>query len=219
MSKQPYIPLYTGDYLKDTRVLSLSAKGAWIDLIVFMWVSEERGVLTGTKNEFARMVGATPDEFASILLELCSKKICDKEDDGRGNLKIICRRLVREAEISVKKAVNGSKGGSKTQANKQAKTKQNTDIDIDNGIGSIVKVGDTKEKNWVVVKQKYANEKNYMIYGVDGLREYLETSHPPSKLTFPEHAKKFMMEKDGNQFDDLTHLKNAYSLYVKNQFK
>ena len=131
MAKQPYIPIYTGDYLKDTRSLSLAAKGAWTDIIVFMHTAPERGVLTGTNEDFARMIGGTPDETARVLLELCLKKVCDRRQLENGFFQIICRRMVRESQISKVKAENGSKGGSKTQANRAAKTKQNTDNDID----------------------------------------------------------------------------------------
>jgi hypothetical protein len=68
--KQPYIPLYTGDYLKDTRRLPLAARGAWVDLMIFMWDSKERGVLVGTMPEYAMMMSCTLDEanFAIGLL-------------------------------------------------------------------------------------------------------------------------------------------------------
>lgn len=148
MAKQPYIPLYTGDYLKDTRTLTLAAKGAWMDLLIFMWGAEKRGILTGRNSDFARMVGATPEEFASVLLELCLKRICDKSDLGGGIIQLTCRRMIRDAEISAVKAVSGSIGGSKTQANKKAKFKQNHDNDIDNGIAiESVKGKEVKEEN------------------------------------------------------------------------
>lgn len=141
--KQPYIPLYTGDWIKSTRPLTLAAKGAWIDLISFMWEAPEKGVLVGTHTTFARMIGTSTENFASILLELCLHQICDIDGNpeppppGQPEIafKIICRRIVRDAEISAKRAISGSKGGSKTQANikqtaskieakRQAKNKQ-----------------------------------------------------------------------------------------------
>lgn len=131
MAKHPYIQFYTGDYLKDTRSLSLAAKGAWSDIIVFMHTAEQRGVLTGNNADFARMIGGTPEETTSVLLELCLKKVCDRRELDNGVFQIICRRMVRESQISKSKAKNGSKGGSKTQAKRKAKTKQIPDIDID----------------------------------------------------------------------------------------
>lgn len=130
--KQPYIPIYTGDYLKDTRSLSLEAKGAWMDLILFIWVNGAAGMIEGTMEDFARMVGTSEVKFASILLELKRKNICDVFGDETKVFKIVCRRMARESAISEVRSENGSKGGSKTQANNKAKSKQKPDNDIDN---------------------------------------------------------------------------------------
>jgi uncharacterized protein YdaU (DUF1376 family) len=135
--KQPYIPLYTGDYIKDTRTLSLEAKGAWSDLILFMWVGEAKGVLEGDVKDFARMVGTSEVIFVDVLNELCRKKICDIEGDQSGIFKIKCRRLVREAEISVKRS-DAVQTRYKTSTNDTTKTvqKSDNDNDIDNAIES-----------------------------------------------------------------------------------
>jgi hypothetical protein len=130
--KQPYIPLYTGDYIKDTRTLSLEAKGAWSDLILFMWVNESKGVLEGTNEDFARMVGTSEQNFVDVLKELCRKKICDVSGPTDGVFKIICRRLVREAEISSKRS-EAVQTRYKTSTNDTTKTLQKSDNDIDNG--------------------------------------------------------------------------------------
>lgn len=132
--KQPYIPLYTGDYIKDTRTLSLEAKGAWSDLILFMWVNESKGVLEGTSEDFARMVGTSEQNFVDVLKELCRKKICDVSGPTDGVFKIICRRLVREAEISSKRS-EAVQTRYKTSTNDTTKTLQKSDNDIDNDNG------------------------------------------------------------------------------------
>jgi uncharacterized protein YdaU (DUF1376 family) len=98
--KQPYIPFYTGDHIKDTRALTLEAKGAWMDLVLFMWINESRGILEGNMADFARMVGTSETHFVAVLNELCRKNICDVYGDQTKIFKIACRRMVREAEIS-----------------------------------------------------------------------------------------------------------------------
>jgi uncharacterized protein YdaU (DUF1376 family) len=98
----PYIPLYTGDYIKDTRDLSLESKGAWSDMILLMWSTKSKGVLVGTIDDFTRRIGSTSaEQTARILTELALKKVADvsKDDDGV-MYTVICRRLVREAKIS-----------------------------------------------------------------------------------------------------------------------
>lgn len=133
---QPYIPYYTGDHLKETRVLTLAAKGAWIDLQVYMWDAEERGILTGRQSEFARMLGTSEEEFARVLSELCLNRIVERSELGAGRFQIRSESMIRKNAISEKRKASGSKGGRFAQANArangQAKNEQNTDNDIDN---------------------------------------------------------------------------------------
>ena len=57
MAKAPAFQFYVGDYLKDTRSLSLSAKGAWGDLLCYMWNAKTRGMLSKTLKEKAKRDG------------------------------------------------------------------------------------------------------------------------------------------------------------------
>jgi hypothetical protein len=61
--KLPYIPLYTGDYIKDTRDLSLEAKGAWSDMILLMWSTKSKGVLIGSIDDFTKALQIPDSEI------------------------------------------------------------------------------------------------------------------------------------------------------------
>lgn len=140
MGKQPYIPLYVGDYLKDTRALPLSVRGAWVDMILFMWDAPVRGELIGTIEEVARMIGCDRSEAEFALNLLKQKKTADIDLLPSGEFRICNRRMKRETEISEKRSFAGKKGVEVkfAQANakpkRKAKTKQNTDIDIEDDI-------------------------------------------------------------------------------------
>lgn len=140
MSKQPYIPIYIGDYLKDTRVLPLAVRGAWVDLILFMWDSPVRGELIATAQEIARMIGCDTSEATFALNLLKQKKTANIDLLDTGEYKIVSRRMKKDAEISAIRSEVGKKGvGIKlantfAKAKPKAKEKQNTDIDIDNDI-------------------------------------------------------------------------------------
>lgn len=110
MGKQPYIPFYIGDYLKDTRVLPLAVRGAWVDLILFMWDAPVRGELLGTYEDFARLLSCTVQEaeFALNLLE--AKKTADISKQGE-QIRVCSRRMMKEASISVTRSRAGSDGG------------------------------------------------------------------------------------------------------------
>lgn len=137
MAKQPYIPLYTGDYLKDTRILPLEVRGAWVDIMIFMWESKEKGTIIGTMDEFALMLGCSLKKANTIIGLLQEKGICDFEVLKNGHIKLISRRIVRDVELSQKRKDAGSKGGNPNLV-KQTSTKTKINgypvSDIDNDI-------------------------------------------------------------------------------------
>lgn len=139
MPKQPYIPLYTGDYLKDTRRLPLEVRGAWVDIMIFMWESKEKGTISGTMDEFALMLGCSFKKANSIISTLHEKGICDYMVLANGQIKLICRRIVRDVALSEKRKRAGSQGGNPNLLNQNStKNKTNgypfSDNDIDNDI-------------------------------------------------------------------------------------
>lgn len=77
MGKKPFFPFFTGDWVQDTRILSLQAKGAWIDLLTAMWHNRERGRLTLTWVGFSRLLGASVDSTKAAVGELVENRICD----------------------------------------------------------------------------------------------------------------------------------------------
>lgn len=94
--KLPAFMFYTGDWLKDTRRLSLSAKGAWIELIVAMWDTAERGTTTDDLDGYARLLGCSAEQAQSCIDEISKRKVCDREDLPDGKIRITCRRMIAE---------------------------------------------------------------------------------------------------------------------------
>ena len=66
MSKLPFLQLYTADYTRDTRPLSLAAKGAWMDMLVILHDSDERGQKTLSLMSWARSIGASEAETRAV---------------------------------------------------------------------------------------------------------------------------------------------------------
>lgn len=141
MAKQPYIPFYVGDYIKDTRRLPLAARGAWIDLILFMWNEPVKGEITATMDEFAGMLSCPRSDCEFAINLLIEKKVCDHQKFPDGHIKLISRRMKKDIDISLKRSGSGKKGAEEKAKRKQnnkfannlhiANHKQNTDIDID----------------------------------------------------------------------------------------
>jgi hypothetical protein len=95
MGKNPAFQWYPNDYLRDTRILSLSARGAWADMLNFMWYSNERGILTGTHEQFSRMLSCSILEIENVFNELNVTKVADVTNCN-GLVTVINRRMLRE---------------------------------------------------------------------------------------------------------------------------
>lgn len=77
VGKQPAFQFYIGDWLKDTGTLSLESRGAWIDLLCFMWHSKDRGLLCYTIQEYSRLLRTSKQKAIKVIFELIDLKICD----------------------------------------------------------------------------------------------------------------------------------------------
>jgi len=71
--KQPAIPLMIGDYFKDPLLgqASLLSRGAWFELLLYMWECDRRGEIETTIYGLNRLLGAgSIDEILFFLNEL-----------------------------------------------------------------------------------------------------------------------------------------------------
>lgn len=120
----PHIAFYVGDWRKDMAVQSLSYhhRGIWFELLMLMHCSEDRGrlVLAGKPMpnvNLARLLGLSEREATDAILVLLDAGVASRDESGA----LYSRRMVRENEIAAVRKQNGSKGGSKTQANREQK--------------------------------------------------------------------------------------------------
>jgi uncharacterized protein YdaU (DUF1376 family) len=107
MAKMPAFQFYPGDWIQDTRILTLAAKGAWIDILCALWRSQTRGSLTLPLMGWARLLGCTADQAAAVITELVDMRICDSNldeslsrgllsGDRKAEVRLECRRMTRE---------------------------------------------------------------------------------------------------------------------------
>ncbi len=70
--KLPYMPWYTGDYLKDPAVSRCAAatRGIWMDALCAMHELDRAGELRGTAEQLARITRCLPAEFVQAAEEL-----------------------------------------------------------------------------------------------------------------------------------------------------
>lgn len=57
------LPFFVRDYVTATRHMTLAERGAYTDLLFFQW---ENGRLPKEPERLARLIGCTPEEFASV---------------------------------------------------------------------------------------------------------------------------------------------------------
>lgn len=129
MAKLPSFQFYPGDWKKDAGVQALSyeERGIWFELMLMMFESPERGKLifrTGTpipEDAVARALGLDKQKVNQILSKLLEYGVASKEEDTGI---IYCRRMVRDAELSKKRAEAGKMGGNPNLLNQNpSKTK------------------------------------------------------------------------------------------------
>lgn len=129
--KHPHIPLYTGDWMKDTE-LSLckpATRGVWIDLLCAMHERNRSGELRGTSEQLSRLARCSTVELEAALTDLqtTGAALAVYRNDS---WLIANRRMRREAVTREKRAQAGSKGGSKTQSRRE-QTPYDNDNDND----------------------------------------------------------------------------------------
>lgn len=159
LREQPYLPLYVQDFISDEKLRECSAEsvGVYIFLMCVMHKNEEYGKITLNQKYFTNTIclskiQANPEiclNFATMLSKQMPfpVPVIERSLNELLNEKVICldgqtliqKRMVKDCEISQKRAVSGSSGGkqridnlpiicsSKIQANPQAKSKQNTE--------------------------------------------------------------------------------------------
>lgn len=80
--KAPAFQFYVKDWLTDPqlRMASTSTRGIWIDLLCYMWEAEDRGQVTGTDQQFIKLLGCTPAEWDAFIREISTLKFGDISD-------------------------------------------------------------------------------------------------------------------------------------------
>lgn len=115
MSAVPFIKFYPSDWLSEEslRLVSVAARGLWIDLLCLMAKNERRGYLelnggvNPTPVQLARLVGLAAHEVEALLGELKQAGTCSVDEKGV----IYSRRLVRDTELYNQAVSYGKKGG------------------------------------------------------------------------------------------------------------
>lgn len=99
MGKQPYIPLYIGDWEQDTNTLSLEAEAAWLRIIFKMWKEGKTGVYKIPTKQLQNLWRKNEQQIAEIIDELRYCNICEIIQSGAFT-EFHNRRMKKEKNIS-----------------------------------------------------------------------------------------------------------------------
>lgn len=166
LRNQPYLPLYVQDFLTDEKLMECSAKatGVYIRILCLMHKSQMYGTFLlkqkDKQNEsniinFAEKLA----KFLPYTLQVIESSLTELTDEGvlfiEGDL-LSQKRMVKDGNISDKRASAGSKGGKKSLGKDddfaQAKTKANSENENEdeNSISNNILFKDTliKKEDW-----------------------------------------------------------------------
>ena len=133
MKKQPYLPLYTGDWKKDPKLsrCAPATRGIWIDLLCDMHELDRCGELRGTTEELAVAARTTPEQVVQALTDLQAKDAAVVE--SRNGMWLVRNRRMhaesRKRKLAAERQLRHRKGGSNAESH--APPAFEGDIEID----------------------------------------------------------------------------------------
>jgi uncharacterized protein YdaU (DUF1376 family) len=102
----PFMQLYVGDYLRDTRHLTAEQHGAYLLLLMAAW--NAGGRLSNDPRKLARLAASTPSRWAKISADVL--EFFEVEGDHITNRRLTLE-LKKASEKSIKRAEAGTRGG------------------------------------------------------------------------------------------------------------
>jgi hypothetical protein len=121
--KLPALQFYPGDWKRDIGVQSLEPieRYVWFEMLLLMHESEERGVLIlngrpMSHKTIAQALNLDNQITTNALTSIVALGVCGVRGDGA----IFSRKMVRDEEISAKRAICGSRGGNPNLLNQKS---------------------------------------------------------------------------------------------------
>jgi uncharacterized protein YdaU (DUF1376 family) len=102
----PFMQLYVGDYLRDTRHLSAEQHGAYLLLLMAAW--NAGGKLPNDPRKLARLASCTPSRWAKISADVL--EFFDVDGNHITNRRLTLE-LKKASEKAIKRAEAGMRGG------------------------------------------------------------------------------------------------------------
>lgn len=164
MSNAPFMQLYVGDYLTDTRHLTTEQHGAYLLILMTMW--SKGGQLPSDPKKLARIAGLSGRKWASVWEEISEFFTVDGDVITNQRLQKEYKKARDKSEL---RAQAGSKGG-------KAKSLKNNKASVAKAT-ALPKQGQ-KSEPYI----DNSEDKSSSLSNDDGYQEFLD-AHPRSRET------------------------------------
>lgn len=168
LGKNPAFQFYPSDWIRDPqlRQATFQARGIWIDLLCYMWWSESKGEISGTKESLSRLVGCTTEQFDAFLSETKMHKFGDLIiADGLITLKN--RRMIKDEKTREQGRLRQRKYKEKQDGDGDI-TVVKQDPPLSSGVGEGLKELKDLESN--------KKDSRFKVPSVDEIQQYGEES-------------------------------------------
>lgn len=95
-AKLPYQKWFWADWFQDTRCLSFSARGVWIDMIGHLREKTKTGSATHSYEDWGKLLVGDVFQIQSAVAEWRKFTICRVVENGDGTVTVSSRRIMRE---------------------------------------------------------------------------------------------------------------------------
>lgn len=237
LRNQPYLPLYVNDFLTDEKLIrcSASTNGVYIRLMCQMHKSEEYGIfLIKDKDKISDDV---IDDFARVFSQFSPydsntvrdafQELLDEDVIYIYRNKLCQKRMIKDNEISEKRAISGKKGATEKWKNNKdihnkfatefaiAKPIANTEYDNED-INNNINTNNNLLINKEYIIDYYINNINNNITGIEyeKLEPYIESFE--NNLDMIKYAIDICII---NKAYHINYLCKILESYIKNNFK
>lgn len=224
LTNQPYLPLYVDDWMNNNKLkmCTPAAHGVMISIMCILHKEATYGKILlkqkfkqndkQIKNfalQIAKLTAFDLLEIENPLIELVSEGVIFIDGDY-----LICKRMVRDAEISEKRSNAGVKGGSSNKnknfayTNSEAKPQANIEANSEANT-VIVNVNEIESKNEIVVadeKEKIDFEKVIAIFNsVCNKLPLVQKLTPQRKASLKNRISEVGLSGIGDVFQKVSH--------------
>jgi hypothetical protein len=216
----PFFKFYTAEWNDGSIVdCSLEAQGLFINLCSLYWgrlgdldnATAKRRLCHRNATAYKELIsmGVVKVSDGRVIIDFLDEQLNERKDLSKKNSERALKRWKTDAtampphseRIATAMPIRGEE--------KREEERERRDVSA--------QTFGTKGNPFVSVKTKYLGDRPAIIYGVKGLIDYMAENQ--TILNQPEYAEKFLRKYNGQVYNELSHVQNAYRKFIEDQHK